>query len=187
MYIIISLYCKLIFSILFYLEIMEFDSYESLSEKKIEVLPLVSFHFLEVLRCIKRRIVAKQTVRNPWMVRIRTKIPATVFFEWYRAVRDFRAAYGRDIRVVKDKKRKDILKEITITFYHIGPLKFHLLKAVDGNAVIKDYIEKKIGTSVGKIVVSREKPFIFTFRVAQGSLSINASYQIENRYGIICC
>ena len=101
-------------------------------------------------------------------------------------MRDFRAAYGRDIKVVKDKKKKNTLKEITISFYRIGPLKFHLLKAV-GNAVIKDYLEKAIGTSVGKIVVSGEKPFVFTFRVTQGSLSINASYQIENRYGTICC
>ena len=164
---------------------MEFDSYKYLKEKKVDVVPILKDSIVVLLKSIKRRLSSRASVRNPWKVVVKHHIHRSIFIEFYRAIRDFKSEFGRTISKTFDRKKN--LKQIVIQFNHIGPLKYHLLQAVDDSIVVTNYIKKSIvGGGSAKIVVSAEKPFTFKYDLNKNSLTVNGVYEVVNRYGNIC-
>ena len=43
------------------------ESYDVLKEKKIDIKSILSFHILEILESLSRRINFKENFKNPWI------------------------------------------------------------------------------------------------------------------------
>lgn len=159
------------------------DSYAELDEKNILVINLIKFHFDTILTSLNRKIQAKQTLYNPFKVVINERVHSEIFLAVYKAIRDFRTAYGRELIVKKDKS--GIIKEISIIFHHLGSLKFHLsnLSSLDINKIFK---KKFKSNAVGDIICDDEKKCILHYKVSTKTLNITASYKVVNQYGMVC-
>ena len=105
------------------------SSYAILENQDIKVKPALKFHFHLLLSGVRRKINKKPNLRNPWEVKSVTILYAAVFLKWYKAVHDFHIKTYRSIDIKKDRKGE--VKDIVISFTHIGPLCYHLGRAVD--------------------------------------------------------
>ena len=163
-------------------------TYENLENEDIKVKPVLAFHFREFLCGIKRRIQKKPNITNPWMVKSCTKIHATVYLKWFRVVRDFKIKTLRTIDLKKNKKGE--VTQITLKFFHIGPICYHLGKAVNDcnkESFTNNFLKKHWSDgSTGSIVVNDENPATMNFCIKSGKLTFLAHYEIKNRYGNVC-
>ena len=103
---------------------MSLDSYKELKKYKVNISTLLEWHFSTIICSVSRKLTLKQKFRNPWEISICSLIHRDIFFQAYRAIRDFHIEYGRTVQVTKDKKGD--IKLIRIIFTHFGALKYHL-------------------------------------------------------------
>ena len=161
---------------------MEFNPYIVFKSKTISVSEILKFHFEDIAKEIKRKISSRITIRNPWQILISHKIHKDLFFEWYRAVRDYIPSLGVTTSVKRNKR--NILTSITITFVRRGTFKFHFNQALSGNS-ITNYLTKSIGTCTGNVIVLQDKPVTIIYNMVKGNMKIVLNYQVTNRYGNI--
>ena len=150
---------------------MNSDSYKILEDEKIQIKPILNYHFTQLLTGTRRNIQKKPNLANPWKVKSTTNLHVTVFLKWYKAVRDFRVKTYRNIHLKKNKKGE--VTDIIISFTHIGPLCYHLGKAVNvktKETFTEKYLSPWPDGCVGNVVVDEETPAILTFSMKSGRL-----------------
>ena len=77
---------------------------EILKKKKVKVTEILSFHFTRILFCIHRRLSFKQKLKNPWLINVSEYLCRDLYYNFFRAVRDYKIAYGRTCEIVYTKK-----------------------------------------------------------------------------------
>lgn len=164
---------------------MSLDSYSSLNETKIEVSPVLEWQFSRFLSSIRRKLIFKQKFKNPWMVEISENIHFSIYYQFYRAVRDHSSAYGRVVETIKNKK--GVTTQLVIAFSHLGTLKYHLSK-VSKIKNVAYYFSKThaVNGCKAKVEVSAENPVTFIYTKSKHCLVITAHYTIHNKYGSVC-
>jgi hypothetical protein len=159
----------------------EFNSYSALEAAKTHIKPILVFHLHDILKSIKRRITTRLSLRDQRKITYTCTIHLNIFHEFFRAVRDFRTAFGAMVQRVTDKK--NILKTLVIEFSNIYSFKLHI-KELDNKINIFELFTKSFPAGVkGNIVLSEEKPLRFEFNVKRHILKVTCHYEIKNRYG----
>lgn len=161
----------------------DFNSYVALEKKSISYVEIINFHLDNVLASIRRKINARATLKSPFRISVLERIPPAVFLEVYKAIKDYKTLFGRVIEVKRDKK--NIIKEIKITFDHLGSLKFHLSKLCSVSVSENFHKNLKNGVS-GDIVVSGSKLAVMTYKVSTKTMVMEISYKVTNKYGNVC-
>ena len=158
--------------------------YEVLQNKKVDVAPIISFQFVEIINLIKRRITTKILLRSPKQININISMHHSIFHEWYKTIKNFHTEFGRNMEVIwKANGQQDKFK---VEFYHFGTLKYHLGQITKKDD-INTFLERSFRSGCfGKVYVSEEKKFTFTYDVAKSKLYIVGHFEIYNRYGNIC-
>ena len=167
---------------------LEDNTYNELEKKKTSTFELVPWFASDIVHGIKKCITLKESIRHPWKINFHFKIKPDIFTTIYKAIEGYHAKVGRLISV----KRKRLghgcvpLMEITITFNLIGVFCFHLNKLTANKYNLKELFTKvlKYGNN-GKLVYTNEKPIILKYRYSNETLSVNASYEVVNRYGFV--
>ena len=103
---------------------MPLETYEELKKKEVKVANILSFHFARIICCIHRKLSFKQKFKNPWTINVSEYLSRDCFYEFFRAVRDYKIAYGRKCEITNYKTGDT--KEYVITFTHLGCFRFHL-------------------------------------------------------------
>ena len=160
------------------------DTYKHLTSHKSDTGALVHWHFKLVLQSIRRKITSKQTFRDPFTVCVTLLINPDLFFQAYRAVRDYTIQLGIKTECQKTAKKK--VKSYSIQFERLGVFKFHIAKL--SNCENISYYLKKTFKCGGKgaVDVSQEKPAILTYKVSTGTLTLKCFFTYTNSYGHIC-
>ena len=162
------------------------NSYDRLTLKKIDVIKLLNWHFEKILKSINRKITFRQKYKNPWAVEVTEVLHRDIFIQAFIAIRDFAVEFGRTLKVVRDKKGTGT--HYTITFSHLGCLRYHLHKLSGLEKSNIDNLFKKVDKTKGKaeIEVSEERTAILSFNCKKSLLKLNLSYKVINRYGVTC-
>ena len=160
-----------------------YESYEILKTKKVKTSVLLEWNFRSILKTVSRRITQRKKFKNPWTVLVSVDIHSSVYLEFYHAVKDYKIEFGRKVVVTRDKK--NLIKEVKISFTHRGTLKFHLQQICNCEQILP--FEKKWSNgNSAKIIVSEEKPAIFTFLKNKHKLTFSLHYKVLNKYGTVC-
>ena len=86
-------------------EMENLDSYKVLKEKRLEIVPQLTWFFCDLFTAAKRRIRKWQLLRNPGHITISHNIYHLRYWEWLRAIRDCDLpTFGRSIEVCRDKR-----------------------------------------------------------------------------------
>ena len=110
----------------------------------------------------------------------------TYFLKVFCVIQDYHIEYGRDIEIEKDKE--GYIKSITIKFWHLGALNFHLKEITNGNIDL-DFIFNKTWKQTGckaKVTVSNDKPCVLCYKRSTELFTIQLSYDLFNKYGTVC-
>ena len=92
-----------------------------------------------------------------------------LYYQAFRAVRDYHTPFGTSSKTIKDKKG-------TVKSYK---LTFTLTQSLSGKDDVKDYLEKSFPHGEkGKIVVSVEEPAIFLSKTSNNSLTVTMKYEM---------
>ena len=163
---------------------MSLDSFGLLRETTINVSGLVEWHITAILTQLRRQIKTRQSNWHPWQINISRLINDKVFWEAYRAIRDFRSNFG--YRIVQERFRNGKLKKIIITFHHSGAFKYYMLQLCNGNIAVGNFLKRDLPHGIkGKILITQEKPLIFTYITSSSLCKVTAYYEIVNEYGTV--
>ena len=156
------------------------ETYEVLRNKDVKIASILQFHFKRILASLYRKISFHQKYRNPWVIEVTEYISSEVYYQFFRAVRDYKISYGVVAKVTKDSK--GFSKEYILEFNHLGAFRFHLKEVA--NESVDNYFKKSnsIGNN-GSIIVSDEKKAVFKYKVGTGTLNIQLHYTVTNKYG----
>jgi len=116
------------------------ETYTVLEEKNINIIKLVHWHFGIILQSVKRKISNKQTYRDPFFISTTSIIHSDIFYQVFRAIRDYQTTFGTQTQVLRDSKKK--VKQYCITFTHFGAFKFYL-KKLSGEEDVLQYLLKE--------------------------------------------
>lgn len=95
------------------------ESYDRLKEKKIDISCLLEWHFRNICHLINRRITFKQKYKNPWTVEVSEHIHRQIFFESFKAIRDYVVEFGRTYEVKRDRNGTSLSYEITFWCFKV--------------------------------------------------------------------
>ena len=116
-----------------------------------------------------RRIIFKETFKNPWCSQAAENIHFGVFYEWFTAIEDFHIHFGRITEIKRNKKKKPT--EYTINFTHFGWLKFHIEKVIVKDKLGKYFQKKNKSGAKAKVVITEEKPAIMSYKLTQPAIT----------------
>ena len=163
----------------------QLQTYSILKDHNVSSYTLICWHFELILKSTYRRITLKQSLRHPFTVNITESIHKELYYQAFRAVRDYHTPFGTTSETIKDKK--GFAKTYKLTFTRIQSLHFHLGKLSGKDDIKKTYLEKSFPHGEkGKIVVSVEEPAIFFFKTSTNTLTVTMKYQMTNQYGTVC-
>ena len=162
------------------------ETYEVLERKEVKIVGVLEFHMKRLTSSIHRKLSFKQKFVDPWVINISEYISKEVYYEFFRAVRDYKISYGRTCEIVRSKKNEP--KEYVITFVHYGCLRFHLSKVIDANVDIDAVLSKSdaIGNKAKVIVDDADKKAIMHYKISTGELKLKLHYEVKNKFGNIC-
>ena len=103
---------------------MDKSSYDRLKEAKVDAFPILADTITCLLKSIKRRIKPNPTVRSPWQIQVKTNLHSSLFWEYYKAIKNWSSGFGRTLYV--ERKKNGFVKSYQITFHHKGTLEYHL-------------------------------------------------------------
>lgn len=158
------------------------ESYEKLTETQVDVKPIFNDCFIDLLKSVHRRLNTRETKRNNRRTLAVVSIHRSIFFKFYKAVRDWSSSFGRSL--VLDKKRNGDIKKITIEFSHKRAFECHMKKVTD--TPIKRYLKKSVKNNTIEVVISEDKTASLVFDVARNILTSSMSFIVKNLYGNIC-
>ena len=157
-------------------------SYERLNNKDIKIVPLLELSFTDALKSVHRKI-SQRSLRKAGKISVRSKLHKLVFWEFYRAIKNWSSEFGRTLSV--SKNRQGFVKQYKIVFHHKGTLKFHLGKLVPGD--LDKYLVKKFAAgSRGVVEVNETTPFHITFNTNRNEMIFDCKFNTINRYGNVC-
>ena len=165
------------------MSVSSFDTYIVFSQKKVQVDELVREEFIEILKYIKRKLTTKPSARNPGGIQVKVRMNKVVFWEWWRAIRDYVPDIGKIAEKTMYKNRK--VKEYKVIFNRGGPFIFHLNKIISAAGEgAEDFLSKewKNGTSA-KVLVDENNIFVFSYKPLASLLTVTCKYQLKNKYG----
>lgn len=164
---------------------MQMQSYDELRKSEVKVSPVLEWHLKRVLNSIHRKITFKQKFKNPWCVEVVEYLYKDIFYQFFRAVRDYRTSFGRNVDIVREKSGTP--KEYILKFSHFGALVFHLNLATNKTCDIAKLFTKSnpLGNTA-EIEVSEEKPAVIRYKIKTGTMTIKMHYCVKNKYGNIC-
>ena len=154
----------------------ELETYDELKKKKIDVFMILKFHFDRIVTGINRKLTFKHKLYNPWTIEIIEFIAPNVFYEFYRAVRDYKIQSGFTAVTVKNKKK--IPTEYILTFTHKGVFNFHIQQIKDVGRLQKT----STNGNVASVVITEESPAVFHYKL-KGTLKVHLKYKVVNKYG----
>ena len=73
---------------------INYDSYKELEKKEVDVRPIVTFTFLQIVSGI-HKLKTKQRFVNPWGFEIVITLCPEVFSEIFKSIRDYRGENNR--------------------------------------------------------------------------------------------
>ena len=161
-----------------------FEPYKILEEHKISTFSVLNWHFQEILKSVNRKITLKQSFRHPFTVVLSATIFKELYYQGYRAVRDYPVQFGTETSTLTNKK--GVLKSYEIKFTKIQSLRFHL-KQLSGLEDVDVYLKKKFPhEEKGNVIVSEEDPVVLFFKLSTNTLTITMKFQVMNQHGTIC-
>ena len=147
---------------------MELNAYNILKNQKEEILPIVKFEFKKILEKIQRRLTVCQTLRNPWTVAVKHDIYNTIYYAWFRSVRDHNIAFGRTVQTTP--------RMYSIRFTDIRSLIFHCSKGFDlSNNNAKKFVVRTIHECKVELIPAEDTPVIFSFDRRKNVLTITVT------------
>ena len=156
----------------------ELETYDELKKKKLDAFTILQFHFNRIITGINRKLTFKHKLHNPWIIEIIEFVAPNAFYEFFRAVRDYKIQSGFTAVTVKNKKKTP--KEYILTFTHKGVFKFHI-EQIQGEFI--GHLKKtSTNGNVASVVISEESPAIFHFKL-NGTLKVHLKYTVVNKYG----
>jgi len=129
------------------------DSYEKLKETQVDVKPNLSDCFIDLLKSVHRKLTTRETIRNNRRAVAAVNIHKSIYFTFYKALKDWGSSFGRSIRL--EKKRNGEIKKIIIEFIHKGTLVCHMKKVT--NTPIKRYLKKSVKNNTIEVVFQKRK------------------------------
>ena len=157
------------------------DTYKYLEKHQSETKKLIHWHFKLVLTSLRRKITLRQKYRDPYTITVSTLVHPEVYYQAFRAVRDFDAKIGFTAtteRTAKGKAKLHILK-----FDRLGVFKYHFKKLSDVKN-IGYYCKKEFKRGeTGTLEVSADKPAVVTYKISTGTLTLQCSYVCTNSFG----
>ena len=70
------------------------DTYAVLKEEKVPLCGLLSYERKSISDKIYRRLSIRQTLNNPWKVGVTNNINSSIYYKFFRAIRDFNIKFG---------------------------------------------------------------------------------------------
>lgn len=64
------------------------DTYAILNVEKVEVVETINFHIHRLLSSVRWKITFKTKFKDPWIVLATKTMSPTIFYRWFRAIRD---------------------------------------------------------------------------------------------------
>lgn len=156
------------------------ETYEVLKEKKLNVVVTLQYHLKRILDSIRRKISFHQKFRNPWVIEVTEYIAPPIYYELFRAVRDYKISAGFVAETVKDSK--NCTKEYLLEFNHLQVFKHHLQEVLEEEIDLFFHKTNSIG-NVGCVVASPERKITLQYKVKTGALFISMHYSVTNKYG----
>ena len=162
------------------------ETYEVLRKQDVKVSSLVVFHLNRMLTGIKRKIIFRQKFKDPWTAEVIEFIEKQVFYQYFRALRDYHISFGRTTETVRDKKGNPV--SYIITFTHFGCLRFHLKEGTNTtpNDIKNFFTKKDKNGNKATVLCTTEKPAVMTYKIKTGACHLKVKYQITNKYGNVC-
>ena len=154
-------------------------AYERLSTSVVNIQPLLETAINDLLKKIYRRLSVRQTLSNPWGVKVYIHLHHSIFIPWWKAIRDHNTEFGREIIVDRDRRSRQV-KKIEIKFQHFGTLSFHISKVLNEDA--KQYLKKRSGNCKLKVIATVDHPATIIFDVKKNLLTFVSKYEVRNHY-----
>jgi hypothetical protein len=174
---------------------MQRDSYDAFAQlelSNINVAKLGAWHTKRILTAINKRFKLKQTFRNPFTFKIFETINHSVFHPLFVAIRDHKIGGNRTepsmkIKTVRDKPGRRGTKTVLyiLTFTSLYSLTHVFTNLLPGEPACT-YFYKKIRNCNVELIVSEEKPVVFTYRATKETLCVTGWYEVRNEFGVIC-
>lgn len=160
------------------------DTYKYLENHKTQTQSLVNWHFKLILTSVRRKITLRQKYRDPFTITVTSLVHPDIFYQAFRAVRDFKTKIGFKADCERTAKGKP--KLYVLTFDQLGVFKFHLCKLSNSKSVSHFLKKEFVRGEKGTIEVSSEKPAVISYKVSTGTLTLQCSYICKNSFGYIC-
>ena len=159
------------------------DTYEVLKTNNVLVYDITKWHFEKFLIAINKRLTLKRKYTDPFKVTTTREINKTVFYEIFRALRDFVPHTG--ITASTEKNKKGSIALYKIQFNHFGTFIYHssLLTGLSKSEV-KKQINKTFSTGCkANVVITDEKPAEIIFKVSTSVCTVKCNFVTINRFG----
>ena len=144
------------------------DTYAVLKEEKVPLHGLFSFELQSISDKIYRQFSIPQTLNNPWKVVVTDNIHPSIYYKFFRAIRDFNIKFGLSTSTKRDKKDK--IKTLTVLFTYIRSAIYHLSKGLDDS---KDSAKS----------CYMRTPIVMEYAYSKSKLTISGAYEVKNCYG----
>ena len=155
--------------------------------KQNHILPILKFHFEQLLKSVLRNISRKPTLRRPGFLEVSVFIGISAYIEWFYAIRDFNIKTFRYLNITRNNDKS--IKVISITFHHLEPLSFHVVKIVDLKIrELQQKYFKKVWTNgnTGELVTNERNPIVLKYMMKTGKLSVTGHFVSKNMCGNVC-
>lgn len=160
-----------------YITIM--DTYAILNVEKVEVVETINFHIHRLLSSVRWKITFKTKFKDPWIVLATKTMSPTIFYRWFRAIRD---------HMNHNNKRQT--REPQRILYSIFPpwcIKVPFDERSWASKCGQFFWKKKSLDCIAYVEVDNvEKRAILTYKVNSGRLSLRLKFSVKNKFGFVC-
>ena len=157
------------------------QSYDCLKSHQLNTYTIIKWHFSSIIKSVNRKLTLKRKFKDPFTCTISIIIHKEIFYQAFRAVRDYYIRTGQETEIKKNKQGK--ITGYSLKFIHFGVFKYHLEQLSGIGNIYSDLFKNFPSGSVAKVVVSPEKPASFDFRCSSDTLNIKIHYNVTNKYG----
>ena len=161
------------------------ETYKVLREKDIKISTIIEWHFEEVLKSLNRKISLKRKYKDPFTCIVFRELHTETFKQVFRAVRDYKVQIGTGVKASTTSNKKKETTSYTLTFTCYGPAKYHLRQLANKTeSFINKLFTKTFACgSVGKIVITEEKPLGITYKCSTSTMQLKCYYTTTNSFG----
>ena len=158
----------------------EFDSHELFSKENVKAKQIVSYHFSKLLAKIPQKISTRKTFSDPWTVVLSCEIEPTLFYRFYRAIKDHKLTkiLSEFMECSVIRNNKIIISDYKISFHTVGLFRRNMKKICDKDnwLLSKKFPDQSLGT-IESIVI--------TYKVSTGKCVFKLPYSITSLYGVV--